>query len=336
MKKYSYCLCITFDIIDCEEFYSGASFYRKNLIDHIDIYENSIKLFFTRSATHTIEDCLYKPNTPTHFEIQRALTYYLAVKGSIPEVKSITLRERDSEKPLRDMSYTAHWSNCSVQLTYEKEVAARIFDENWRRPYIIMTYFLKAQLSRFSLDKFHAAWSCVNAYYNKFSNSTEDREHKKISMLEHEIRNRKLPLAEQRIKALGNEAFWDHLQWYIYVSRNNVAEEGKRPKLQKWLYESDHITDRKLFERLVKYVPNPDFSKEQQEEFVSRKISRYKNSFNIQIAWLICEYSYMLRNRGFHGDKPYPLFSLSDTGEGKSVENQLAEIMLLTVYDLMK
>ena len=44
----------------------------------------------------------------------------------------------------------------------------------------------------------------------------------------------------------------------------------------------------------------------------------------------------MLRNRGFHADKPYPLFSLADIGDEKPIEKQLTEIMLLTVYELVK
>lgn len=91
-----------------------------------------------------------------------------------------------------------------------------------------------------------------------------------------------------------------------------------------------------MFKRLTKYVPNPDFTAEEQEAFVNKKMNRFQKRYNVQIAWLICDYCYLLRNRGFHATKPFPLFSLADIGEMKSVEMTLSEIILLTVYELMK
>lgn len=235
--KNDYCLSVLFDKADDQILYSGISFYRKNLIDQLEIRKNCIKLFFTRTKEYFINDCLYVPTAPTHFEIQRALTFYLAVMGNIPEVKSISLNRGKEEEYLTDMSYTSHWSNCRVQITYEPEVAAKIFAEDGRWPYIVMTYFLKAQLAPFSLDRFHAAWSCMNAFYNKFSKTGMDREKDKLSKLDYEIRNRRLPLAEQRMKELEKTDFWDRLQWFIYVRHNNVGKTGEKTKLQIWLYD---------------------------------------------------------------------------------------------------
>ena len=336
MSKIKYCINVLFDLTDDGLLYSGQSFYKKNLIDQLEIRENCIKLFFTRIKEYSVNDCLYVSTAPTHYEIQRALTFYLAVRGSIPEVKSISLRKGEEEQYLSDMSYTTNWRNCKVQITYDLEVAAKIFAGDGKWPYIVMTYFLKSQLASFSLDQFHAAWSCINAYYNKYSRIGMNREKDKLFKLDDEIRNRKLPMTEQRIKELEKTDFWDRLQWFNYVKHNNVAKNGEKPKMQQWLYNDDRISDRQLFERLAKYVPNPDFSKEQQESFVSKKLKRFQKKYNVQIAWLICEYCYMLRNRGFHADKPFPLFSLSDIGETKSVENNLSEIILLTVYELIK
>ena len=143
-------------------------------------------------------------------------------------------------------------------------------------------------------------------------------------------------MTEQKMKELEKTDFWNRLQWFNYVKRYRNAENDEKSDMNNWLYRDDRVSDKQLFERLTKYIPNPDFSKAQQEEFVARKMKRYKRRYNVQAAWLICEYCYMLRNRGFHADKPFPLFSLSDIGESKSIETILSEIILLTVYELMK
>ena len=93
-----------------------------------------IKLFFTRVKEYSVNDCLYVSTSPTHYEIQRALTFYLAVMGCIPKVKSISLRKGEEEQFLSDMSYTTHWSDCGVQITYDAEVAAKIFAEDGKWP----------------------------------------------------------------------------------------------------------------------------------------------------------------------------------------------------------
>lgn len=334
--KNEYCLSVLFDKADDQILYSGISFYRKNLIDRLEIRKNCIKLFFTRTKEFSINDCLYVSTAPTHFEIQRALTFYLAVMGNIPEVKSISLIRREEEEYLSDMSYTSHWSNCRVQITYEPEVASRIFAEDGRWPYIIMTYFLKAQLAPFSLDKFHASWSCMNAFYNKYGETGQERESEKISKLENAIIGREMSATEQYMTELEKTDFWDRLQWYNFAKHRNTAKKGKKPRVQERIYNNDRYPDAQLFERLTKYIPNSDFSEEQQEKFVSEKMKTYEKRYDVQIAWLICEYCYMLRNRGFHAAKPFPLFSLADIGETKSIYTILSEIILLTVYDLMK
>ena len=65
-----------------------------------------------------------------------------------------------------------------------------------------------------------------------------------------------------------------------------------------------------------------------------KRLKRKSNHVNEQLRFLTISYCYMLRNRSFHADKPYPVFGLFDES-GKSTEDVLTRLLLYVIRDLI-
>ena len=90
MAKYNHSLTVKFDSEDNELIYSGVSFYNKNIVDDIEIRKNAIIINFVRSSKMKTEMVPDSPKSNIRYQLQRALCFYLAGIGNIPDVDSIT------------------------------------------------------------------------------------------------------------------------------------------------------------------------------------------------------------------------------------------------------
>ena len=147
MRKTVYELCLKFRMDCAELLYDGESFYNRNIVDHLRITTDSIRITFERMRTARSEEYVYSERSTIRFQLYRAACYYLIVTGSLPEVETISLTWPGGAAELDKNLLINHWEHGDISVCWPRETAARCFSENGRITYIVMTYCLKAQLS---------------------------------------------------------------------------------------------------------------------------------------------------------------------------------------------
>ena len=331
MQKEEYELSVYFTTFDHEMLYQGVSSYNANIIDYIDISSSCLSIRFKRNKKTKAEEYIYSESSPVRYQLYRAACFYLAVTGSLPRVKKIVLKgKHQGSLQLLDKSLlTQSWNGCKVAITLPKEIAQKCFVDKDKRIYIIITFFLKAQLDSFSHDAFRAAWSGLNAFYNHLSNSQYESE--KLAVLRNLIKSKGSPEAEQYVKNLP-DSFWKHIQWHNYIQWRSIDEIEN-------LIRTNQCRDIILYKKITGYLHN-FYSKNKPEyihdfdAFVQKKIRKKVIDANERVRFLVTYYCYMLRNRSFHAGKPYPIFGIGSS-ESVTTERGLTDIILFTIKDLL-
>ena len=329
MRKTVYELCLKFRMDCAELLYDGESFYNRNIVDHLRITTDSIRITFERMRTARSEEYVYSERSTIRFQLYRAACYYLIVTGSLPEVETISLTWPGGAAELDKNLLINHWEHCDISVCWPKETAARCFSENGRITYIVMTYCLKAQLDLFSHDAFRAAWSALNGVYNHLIG--EGRERDKLDALKKLLKNTELPETEKYTKTLDAE-FWRHLQWYNYAQK--IKFQALEPRVL-----GNEYKDRMIYQNLSRYLcaEYKKIKPQRGKEITTKteKIAKTKeHQPREQIIFLVTEYCYMLRNRSFHAAKPYPIFFMKPS-DRETEEQKLTKLLLLTIRDLM-
>lgn len=334
MSKYKQSLKIFFDSKDETVLYNGVCYYRKNLLDKINITRNAIEIFFERSKKDKPDELLNTQNSIIRFYMQKALCFYLVVEGSFPKVNKIRFTCNEQSYLIEHENFTHYWENMRVPIRLKQKVAQIIFESaEGKQFYIMMTYFLKAQLDIFSHDCFRSAWSslnCLYTYIDKLNHEGYRSENNKLSTLSKIIEDNTMPESLKKIDSLGMDDFWTKLNWYNIFSRYSLKEFNR--------FMSNPYKDHILLDFYCKY--QPVFIEEIQLEEKAweklKKTSLKETSVpKDRLKFLICKYCYHIRNRSFHAERAYPLFVISEDVETR-IENSLTELILLTIKDLFE
>ena len=332
MKTYKQSINVVFDSADDTILYNGLCYYRKNLSDRITISRNTIVIYFERSKKSMPDELFNTQKSILRYYLQKALCFYLAVKGSIPEVKEITFTCNDKTISLEHKSYTCYWKNCHTGICLEPESAKIIFESKEGKPfYIMMTHFLKAQLDNFSHDRFRSAWSSLNCLYTYIDSLDNDitkyrSESKKLSTLSRIIAEVKMPESEKRVTTLDKDDFWNSLDWYTFFSCYDDFNKVLSGRYTDSFLLSLFCGHKDVFCENIK-------SDEASWNTLQKKSEKHISISKDRLRFLICEYCYRLRNRSIHAERAYPLFIISEDIETKT-EKILTEIILLTIKDL--
>lgn len=340
---------VVFKKKETEVLYDGASYLRENLSDQLYISDRKIRIFFSRSKKMPLKDVLDSSNSLIRYQLQRALCFYLAVQGTIPDVSSITFFDGIRKHPIAHESFTDTWKNCNLDILLPKEAVSAVFSERdkGKRVFVVLTYFIKAQLDLFSHDRFRAAWSGINGIYRTFCSNDKEKEYLQIRKLGESIVQFEMKNSQELVSSLS-AGFWDHLEWYAFVH----SRTGDRPyyfldKENKYHYSDSVVLERLLLayksayrdeERTIKKDPKKtknEYSELTQyvndtQAVIDRHIIDYKE----QIRFLVCKYCYMRRNRSFHAEKAYPVFVISKDTETGS-EQILTRLLLLVIKDFL-
>ena len=326
----SYALILKFEEKKTEILYQGLSWYRKNLVDQIMITYNRIEIRFQRNTRIALEEYIFQPSNPVRYQLYRAACFYLSVVGKLPKVHSLIMCGNEKQYQIDIEKLTKNWKGCCVPITLPAEIAAECFSEEGKWVYIIITYFLKAQLDAFSHDCFRAAWSSLNAVYSHLSSNSQEQETVKLRRLACFLRNHHALDAEKNAAAFDKE-FWKHLEWHNYAQKRKI--ENIKEDIM-----NNRYRDIEIYQCLVEYAKS-QFKKDpvvvnEISEYAKERIKKKEIDANERVRFLVCEYCYMLRNRSFHALKPYPIFGLF-TEDGKDQEGQLTRLLLLTIRDIL-
>ena len=307
--------------------YEGVSWYRKGIEDHLKIAENKIILTSVRTGKIG-EDFLFSPNSPARFQLYRAICFYLSVTGILPSVRRATFKVNKCDLPIDSSSLTQNWENCGIHILLDRDAASKCFTEKGKACYVAMTYFLKAQLDSFSNDCFRAAWSGLNALYNNMTDKPHEKD--KLQRLAQIIREFGLPLTEDQVTHIDSDSmFWRRLQWHNYIQNKH---RGKNKTVIQESLINGAYHDEIIFAYLSRYV----LGEMKDSEQLGLQLKEIKTSPDPRerVIFLLTDYCYMLRNRSFHGEKPYPLFRMQ--GEAETEEEQLlTDILLKAICDLL-
>lgn len=340
---------VVFKKKETEVLYDGASYLRENLSDQLYISDRKIRISFSRSKKMPLKDVLDSSNSLIRYQLQRALCFYLAVQGTIPDVSKITFFDGIREHSIVHESFTNTWKNCNLDILLPREAVSVIFSERdkGKRVFVALTYFIKAQLDLFSHDRFRAAWSGINGIYRVYSEKENDSENELISKLSRRIKVLEMRDSMALVSSLPDE-FWNHLEWYAYVH----SRTGEKYQCPLDMEKADHYSDAVLLERLLSAYQSASAAEMKANEkapekatnkyaevqkyekgvraIVDRQITDYKD----RLRFLVCRYCYMRRNRSFHAERAYPVFVISREAETGS-EQILTKLLLLVIKDFL-
>lgn len=328
--------------------YQGASHLRKNLVDEVSIFYDKIILTFDRSKPVSLKTSLFSSNSLLRYELQKALCFYLAVRGILPEVQAITLEKNEDTQSLEDLAFAQKWHKCRVARRLDPSIAASIFqhDAEAKASYIAMTFYLKAQLDHFSHDRFRAAWSGFNALYTTFTSEAESEEWKKIKATNRYFELNELKEARQIVSGL-DEAFWNKLDWYSFTRNLCTDKNGKVKKIDNVKQSVYSLRDAMLITRVSGYMKSVVYTDQEGNygkkadyqrcaKEIERNIKANDVSYVARARFLVVDYCYMLRNRSFHANKAYPLFMFDSGEEECTVEDILTKLLLITIEGILK
>ena len=341
VAKFYYSLKVAFKNDSNTLLYSGKSFYNKSNSVDMTITENEIHIAFSRSKKFSKEDLFDTPSSQIRYHLQKALCFYLATVGSIPEVESMTFNTLDkvgenvtASEEVSHKEFSSGWHKCKAEVTIPCEIGNMIFrnGEGYKRFYISLTYFLKSQLSKFSDDGLGWVWSSFNALYTylySYENQTdkEDRisEQAKINYFFEKRKTLKLKESVAYIKTLDKEIFWKNIGWYVYTENMHLERFDN--------YYRDEI----ILSNIIKYANIHGERKTPQSKTAYNRIKKclehHEICYKERVLFLICDYCYMLRNRIFHAGKSYPLFVISEKYE-TLFNNEIRKVMLLLLKDV--
>jgi len=310
--------------------YSGESYVKKNLSDQLDISENSIILKFTRSHKVVTDKMLYSANSIFRFELQRALCFYLAVNGYIPDVSSIILKNNNETVPINHFHFTDIWQNCHCDRLFVPDDLKIVFQNHpqSKHVYIALTYWLKAQLDPFVNDRFRALWSGFNALYDAVCEGRKTEREKLDNFRDHFMSAENYPISMAYLQKYS-EAIFRECRWYDYINK-------KKPKRIAQLI--DQYPDTNTQEILIKYSRgikkgNPEIA--QVLDKCEQSATGSGTDYFAQLRFLLTEYIYSIRNGYFHAEKAYPLFTISRESV-KQHEEYLCDVLSNVVFETIK
>ena len=332
---FQYTLYVGFQDNRDDILYDGVSYYTSKLIDHLKITYRQIAIDFERSAAIDMENYLFTALNPVRIQLYKAVCYYLAVTGKIPDTDRIWIAWNGQEFTLDKDRLTRHWANCEITYTMDPGVACKCFEKDGKTCYVAITYFLKAQLDLFSHDRFRAAWSGLNALYNHLS---EDwHENAKLNALSQYLINNPPVRVQEYIRTLP-KSFWKSISWYNYLQNHGLD------KTIKDVFITEMYQDKTIYTYLGSCAISRISAEEKKtgksgrakllKDKFDRKRTKKTDRINEQLRFLVIQYCYMLRNRSFHADKPYPIFGLFDEQED-GVESILTTVLLMVIRDTM-
>ena len=314
-------------------YYDGPVYVKKDLSDAVLIADNLICISFTREKPAKPNDLLNSPKSIIRGELQKALCFYLGVCGNIPPVRSVLYCRGVKQHVIDHEHFTNTWKNCEIDYPLLKDDISCIFSgqELASKRYINLTYYLKAQLSKFSNDRFRTAWSGINSFFPAEGNESE-----KINGFRQFLTDSRLPLAKQFISTLP-DSFWDKLDWYQYIKKNI----NKMSSVCSWNYINDSYLLDKMLTLMEAYegrfteqnIQMPDLATLKRQ--LKRRIEQSTMNFQDRLKFLVCDYCYFLRNRNFHAGVPYPVFVIAQEAE-TGVEKTLTELLIVLMKDLMQ
>ena len=313
--------------------YDGSVYVKKNLSDAVLVADNLICISFARKQPAKPSDLLDSPNSIIRGELQKALCFYLGVCGQIPPVRSVLYSRGKQQHKIDYEHFTNTWKNCEIDYPLLKDDASCIFSDQKlaSKRYINLTYYLKAQLSKFSNDRFRSAWSGINSFFE-----TEGCESNKIEKFRKSLAESNLLFSTRLISTLP-DSFWDELDWYSYIKKNIKNMNS----ICSW----NHISDSWLLEKMLVHleayrnrfaeqnIQMPDVSMLRRQ--LTKKIEQKTVDYKARLIFLICDYCYFLRNRSFHAGVPYPVFVISQKAETEG-EKKLTELLIVLMKDLMQ
>ena len=345
MGKISHSLTVSFRTDGDEELYRGTSFARKGIEDQVVIKESSITISFERAKQKLPEEVLDSSMSYIRTHLERALMYYLAVKGNIPECDGVTYRYGFGKT--ESMEGTAEiirqWKDFKVNYTLSPEACGRLFrgsDGELLSLVNPISFFLWSQLSDSPHEAFRAAWSSLNALYTNIA-AKDTQEEKKLRKLSEFIKGHDMERACGFVMDIDNDRFWKDLRWYGFMEKNasnwrfktffqeQYADEAKRDALL------GDILYSRLFDKIEACQELKDESRDRADFFAGKKDSdKYCVPVN-RVEFLVCFYCYYKRNKSVHAGDAYPLFIISEKSENYA-EPVLTELLWNVISDIIE
>ena len=337
MSVNQYALNILFHSNHDVLFYEGPSF-DKGREDQVNIRSGSITFHFQSAKKMDIHDLLYSARSRLRSQIQRALTFYLAIHGTIPPVRSIELHHNEHIEIVHHSHFTKTWSNCYTTKKFNAADLTPIFSDHpaGRMIYDVLTYWLKSKLDEFVHDQFRFLWSGFNAFYNYMDQLSQASASVKSSRESEKLRNFEKEVMQaiefketlNYLRTLPDEFYVDVIHWYKFIKSKNCNH---------WVGILSRYPDGIISQQIVKYasVAYSDETKLIHEmNQMAKKHAQVIDHF-VRLKFLLIELLYFVRNQHFHAANHYQLFVITAPDQ-RLAEDYYCDILQHVLVDSIK
>lgn len=348
MAGIKHSLVIEFDSDDDKEIFRGKSYIQKNICDdEVVICGNKIEIDYERNKEMAVEKVLDSPKSYIRMHLQRALGFYIAVLGQIPECKSVTYTVSGNKYKLKEIAALAKkWSDYKIDTCLKSEACEKVFngkrDENIPL-YNAVSYFVKAQLADYYHDSFRCAWSGLNALYTNMVENAEASEEVKLGKLGDFIMCHEMSNSCDYVAEIDNNKFWNKLEWFYFLE-NGFKKHGFQKYYNDYFSKNakkDAVLGEALFSKLTSKVMTDknkvdiERLKEKAKVYSKKKNEEKYIHYKDRVEFLVRKYCYFKRNRSMHAGQEYPLFIISEDSENY-VEPILTKLLILAIKDIIE
>lgn len=337
-KIYKVLILFDNEAKDEEILYKGISKMEYNIKDNLSISMSRIELICKRFKDRPLDKILIDFKSTINRQITRALSYLIATKGYMPEIKEINIIKLDNSNNYLDDYKTKEVfqpisGKLPDNLKFDSNHLNILFQNSEKAEVLLISlaYWIKGMTSLHEGDKFNKLWTSFNSLYSFVSN--ERSEIKKLT--------------EMRSFILDNEdkfklscSFFDgysqedirRLQWRNLIL-NDYKEESNTIAFHGFITRYYDYRINKVFKETIcyrkEYLNNKGLL-DSANNHIDSCIDRCNKINSEVLALYILKYAYFIRNKSFHGEKIDTAFHIVKNDEVKELEllNNILSIFL--------
>lgn len=326
------------EVQENEILYEGISEMEYNIKDNLSISMSKIELICKRCKDKPLDKIITDFKSTINKQITRALSFLIATKGYMPNIKEINIIKFDKNNNYLDKHNTSDVFQPIIGklpdgLKFNSDDLGVLFQDSKKSEAVLisLSYWIKGITSLNEGDKFNKLWTSFNSIYSFISN--EKSEIKKLTQIRNFILNNqeKFELSCGIFDEYTQEDI-RKLQWRNLIL-NDHKEESNTIAFHGFITRYYDYRINKVFQETICYRKDYLNNKNllgSANSHINLCIAECKKNNAEVLALYILKYAYFIRNKSFHGEKIDIAFHIVKSDEVKELDllNNILTIFL--------
>lgn len=306
-----------------ELLYEGNSLGENNINDKLRISTYSINLICKRSKDRELSRLLTDFKSTINLQITKGISFFAAVKGSIPKIEKIVITKIDAIGTILDTYETKKviqpfHSTLPPDLVFTASDLKVLFDGNEKSKVLLvaLSFWLKGVTASQPGESFDKLWTSFNSLYS-FITREKGETNKLVKMKDFIISNPNLFSMSCKVFDSFDKDKIRELQWRNLILNDHENEKHTKSFHGFIMRYSDYRINQVFYDIICyrkDYLLKHNLLNDTVNHINSCIRKNEKNNIEVLTLYLI-KYSYFIRNKYFHGEKINPTFHLIQNDE---------------------